>query len=131
MRVASKDPKWVAALLIPMLALRSTIVVKWPGPSTSTARKRYCIQFSRGAKLTLLNVDRYNPHWGEVKFLVINSLTEALNLTILDHNDHRKDTDLGSASFELSSLLEDATQEGLVRKILKDGKERGELKFDV
>ncbi|CAE6512911.1 unnamed protein product [Rhizoctonia solani] len=73
----------------------------------------------------------YNPHWGEVKFLVINSLTETLNLTILDHNDHRKDTDLGTASFELSKLTEDATQEGLVSKILKDGKERGEVKFDV
>ncbi|KAG8762146.1 hypothetical protein FRC11_010840 [Ceratobasidium sp. 423] len=73
----------------------------------------------------------YNPHWGEVKFLVINSLTETLNLTVLDHNDHRKDTDLGTASFELSALTEDATQEGLVRKVLRDGKERGEMKFDV
>ncbi|CAE6470842.1 unnamed protein product [Rhizoctonia solani] len=73
----------------------------------------------------------YNPHWGEVKFLVINSLTETLNLTLLDHNDHRKDTELGIASFELSTLTEDATQEGLVRKVLKDGKERGEIKFDA
>ncbi|KAH7345115.1 tricalbin [Rhizoctonia solani] len=73
----------------------------------------------------------YNPHWGEVKFLVINSLTETLNLALLDHNDHRKDTELGTASFELSTLTEDATQEGLVRKVLKDGKERGEVKFDV
>ncbi|CAE6385055.1 unnamed protein product [Rhizoctonia solani] len=73
----------------------------------------------------------YNPHWGEVKFLVINSLTETLNLTLLDHNDHRKDTELGIASFELSTLTEDATQEGLIRKVLKDGKERGEIKFDA
>ncbi|CAE7115005.1 unnamed protein product [Rhizoctonia solani] len=73
----------------------------------------------------------YNPHWGEVKFLVINSLTETLNLTLLDHNDHRKDTELGTASFELSALADDATQEGLFRKVLKDGKERGEIKFDV
>ncbi|KAG9128333.1 hypothetical protein FRC07_000841 [Ceratobasidium sp. 392] len=73
----------------------------------------------------------YNPHWGEVKFLLINSLTETLNLSILDHNEHRKDSDLGSASFELSSLADDATQEGLVKKVLKDGKERGEIKFDV
>ncbi|CUA76200.1 Protein Ycf2 (chloroplast) [Acorus calamus] [Rhizoctonia solani] len=66
----------------------------------------------------------YNPHWGEVKFLVINSLTETLNLAVLDHNDHRKDTELGIASFELSILTEDATQEGLIRKVLKDGEER-------
>ncbi|KAG8734045.1 hypothetical protein FRC12_018670, partial [Ceratobasidium sp. 428] len=80
---------------------------------------------------TKFKASTYNPHWGEVKFILINSLTETLNLSILDHNEHRKDTDLGSASFELSSLMEDATQEGLVRKVLKDGKERGELKFDV
>ncbi|KAG8709183.1 hypothetical protein FRC08_018492 [Ceratobasidium sp. 394] len=80
---------------------------------------------------TKFKTSTYNPHWGEVKFLLVNSLTETLNLSLLDHNEHRKDTDLGSASFELSSLTEDATQEGLVRKVLKDGKERGELKFDV
>ncbi|CEL57601.1 putative protein PYUK71,03c OS=Schizosaccharomyces pombe (strain 972 / ATCC 24843) GN=SPAPYUK71.03c PE=1 SV=1 [Rhizoctonia solani AG-1 IB] len=73
----------------------------------------------------------YNPHWGEVKFLIINSLTETLNLSLLDHNDHRRDTELGNASFELSALADDATQEGLVKKVLKDGKERGEIKFDV
>ncbi|CAE6421986.1 unnamed protein product, partial [Rhizoctonia solani] len=72
----------------------------------------------------------YNPHWGEVKFLIINSLTETLNLSLLDHNDHRRDTELGNASFELSALADDATQEGLVKKVLKDGKERGEIKFD-
>ncbi|KAF8604948.1 tricalbin [Ceratobasidium sp. AG-I] len=73
----------------------------------------------------------YNPHWGEVKFILINSLTETLNLSILDHNDHRRDTELGTASFELHSLEVDATQEGIVSKVLKDGKEKGELKYDV
>jgi Ca2+-dependent lipid-binding protein len=63
--------------------------------------------------------------------LIINSLTETLNLSLLDHNDHRRDTELGNASFELSALADDATQEGLVKKVLKDGKERGEIKFDV
>lgn len=82
-------------------------------------------------ELELILKDRYNPHWGEVKFLVINSLTETLNFSILDHNEHRKDTELGSASFELSKLTEDASQEGLVSKVLKDGKEKGELKFDM
>lgn len=73
----------------------------------------------------------YNPYWGEVKFILINSLTETLTLSILDHNDHRKDTDLGTASFELSKLEADATQEGLISKVLRDGKEKGEVKFDV
>ncbi|KAG6883467.1 hypothetical protein C0992_008676, partial [Termitomyces sp. T32_za158] len=38
---------------------------------------------------------------------------------------------MGSTSFELSKLLEDATQEDIHSLILKDGKDRGELKYDV
>ena len=83
----------------------------------------------RGSQLA--NNNRYNPHWGEVKFILINSLTETLNLSILDHNEHRKDTEVGSVSFDLHSLETDATQEGIVSKVLKDGKEKGELKYDV
>lgn len=52
-------------------------------------------------------------------------------MNAMDYNDHRKDSDLGSATFELSKLQEDATLEGLVAPIIRDGKERGELRFDV
>ena len=38
---------------------------------------------------------------------------------------------MGAASFDLSKLQEDATQENLEAKILKDGKERGDMRFDV
>ncbi|CAE6534959.1 unnamed protein product [Rhizoctonia solani] len=73
----------------------------------------------------------HNPHWGEVRFLLVNSLMETLDLTILDYNDRGKDTYLGRACFELSNLTHNTTHEGLVCKILKDGKERGEIRFDV
>jgi Ca2+-dependent lipid-binding protein len=33
--------------------------------------------------------------------------------------------------FELQKLADDATQEDVVVKVLKDGKDRGELHFDV
>ena len=49
----------------------------------------------------------------------------------MDHNDHRNDSELGSATFDLSSLVEDAVKEGVEAKILKDGKERGTLRFDL
>lgn len=49
----------------------------------------------------------------------------------MDHNDHRKDTELGAAAFELNALLEDATRENLVGKVLKDGKERGEVIYSL
>jgi Ca2+-dependent lipid-binding protein len=52
-------------------------------------------------------------------------------LSLYDYNDHRNNTLMGAATFELGELLDDATQEGLSRNLLKDGKDRGELKFDV
>ena len=38
---------------------------------------------------------------------------------------------MGAVTFDLTKLQEDATQEGLEAHILKDGKERGELRYDV
>lgn len=81
--------------------------------------------------LALTFICRYNPTWAETKFILVNSLQEALVLNILDYNDHRKDTPLGAATFELEKLLEDATQEGLELPILKDGKDRGMIRFGV
>lgn len=52
-------------------------------------------------------------------------------LTVLDFNEHRKDTSLGAAIFEMNRLNEDATLEGVEMPILKDGKDRGQIRFDV
>lgn len=67
----------------------------------------------------------------ETKFILINSLTESLIFTVFDYNDHRKNSELGFTSFELSKLREDATHEGVELPILKDGKDRGLMRFDV
>lgn len=72
-----------------------------------------------------------NPTWMETKFILINTLTESLNLTVFDYNDHRKNSELGFASFDLGKLREDASHEGIEAPVLKDGKERGILRFDV
>ncbi|KAI0374503.1 tricalbin [Pilatotrama ljubarskyi] len=72
-----------------------------------------------------------NPSWMETKFLLVNSLTENLILKVWDYNDHRANTDLGFATFDLSVLEQDATQENIQVPILKDGKERGTIRFDV
>lgn len=74
---------------------------------------------------------RPNPSWHEVKFLLVNSLQESLILNVMDYNDHRKNTLIGTAAFDLSKLLEDASQEAVERPILKDGKDKGMLRFDV
>lgn len=67
----------------------------------------------------------------ETKFILINSLSENLILHLYDYNDHRKNTLLSTATFELSKLVDDASHEGIVSPLLKDGKERGELRYDV
>ncbi|KAH9836496.1 C2 domain-containing protein [Rhodofomes roseus] len=72
-----------------------------------------------------------NPTWMESKFLLVNNLTESLILSVMDYNDHRKDSEIGNAMFDLSKLREDATLEGLETPILKDGKEKGNMRFDV
>jgi len=67
----------------------------------------------------------------ETKFLLVNALNESLVLNLWDYNDHRKNALLSSATFELSKLLEDATQENIRSPLLKDGRDRGELRYDV
>lgn len=49
----------------------------------------------------------------------------------MDFNDHRKDSEIGSASFDMSKLREDASYEGLEAPILKDGKDKGMIRYDV
>lgn len=67
----------------------------------------------------------------ETKFILINSLRDSLVFSVWDYNDHRKNTLLSSTSFELAGLLEDSTRENIVSPLLSDGKERGELKYDI
>ncbi|KIJ45255.1 hypothetical protein M422DRAFT_207610 [Sphaerobolus stellatus SS14] len=75
--------------------------------------------------------DTYNPAWHETKFLLINSLSESLSMSVKDYNEHRKDANMGIATFELGKLKEDANLEDLVAPITKEGKPRGELRFDA
>ncbi|KAG2023600.1 transmembrane protein [Coprinopsis cinerea AmutBmut pab1-1] len=73
----------------------------------------------------------YNPTWVETKYILVNSLHERLVLDLYDYNDHRSDQKLGTTAFELSQLEDDATHEGINGQLLKDGKDRGELRYDV
>ncbi|KDQ54885.1 hypothetical protein JAAARDRAFT_37997 [Jaapia argillacea MUCL 33604] len=73
----------------------------------------------------------YNPTWNETKFLLVNTLGEQLTFNVFDYNEHRKDAEMGAATFDLSKLQDDAIMEGVEAPILKDGKDRGSLRFDV
>jgi Ca2+-dependent lipid-binding protein len=61
----------------------------------------------------------------------VNNIAESLILNLYDYNEHTKNTLLGSASFDLAVLAHDAIQEGLELPVLRDGKNRGDLRFDA
>lgn len=71
------------------------------------------------------------PQWNETKYILLNNLNDALTMTIKDWNEHRPDSDLGVASFDLKSLADDGQQENVSSDIVYDGKPRGQLKFDA
>ncbi|SCV70224.1 BQ2448_1618 [Microbotryum intermedium] len=71
------------------------------------------------------------PHWNETKYILLNNLNESLTMTVKDWNEHRADSDLGTASFDLKSLMEDGQQEGVNTDVIFDGKARGVIKFDA
>lgn len=72
-----------------------------------------------------------NPRWNENKYLLINTLTDTLSLSVFDYNEVRADDLLGVVSHELTSLSEDAEQRGIVNKILSGGKDRGEVRYSL
>lgn len=98
---------------------------------TSHKSDTYVLLFFKVSQSINSKHSSYNPTWSETKFILVNSLSESLIFNLWDYNDHRKDTLLGSASFELSTLQEDANQEDLTSPVLKDGKNRGELRYDI
>ncbi|KAJ7139747.1 C2 domain-containing protein [Mycena epipterygia] len=81
--------------------------------------------------ITKYKNNTYNPTWMETKFILVNSLNESLVLSLYDYNDHRKNALLSSTSFELAGLQDNAIREGIEAPLLKDGKERGILRYDV
>ncbi|KAH7915157.1 C2 domain-containing protein [Hygrophoropsis aurantiaca] len=73
----------------------------------------------------------FNPTWMESKFILVNSLQDSLMFNVIDYNGHRKDTPLGAATFDMQKLLDDATQENIELSILRDGKDKGQLRLSV
>ena len=72
-----------------------------------------------------------HPSWHEKHYILINSLGDVLNFTMWDFNDRRPDSKLGTIAKELKSLEENATQEAIQGKLVHDGKDRGELRYDL
>ncbi|KIL59013.1 hypothetical protein M378DRAFT_85652 [Amanita muscaria Koide BX008] len=71
-----------------------------------------------------------NPTWMETKFVLINNLEEYLHLNVYNYDEHRRNALLGVVGFKLGTLQDDA-QQSITSRLLKDGKEKGELKYDI
>ncbi|KIY68099.1 hypothetical protein CYLTODRAFT_395974 [Cylindrobasidium torrendii FP15055 ss-10] len=91
------------------------------------------LSLNHGTELarTKYKANTFNPTWSETKFVPVSSLGQVLDLDLWDYNDHRKNSHLGTVQYDLRPLLEDATQDGLASTVTKDGRERGELRYDV
>ncbi|KAK9448882.1 C2 domain-containing protein [Limtongia smithiae] len=80
---------------------------------------------------TSTKFDTNTPKWNETKLILVSSLSEALNLNVLDFNDMRKDKPIGTVTFPLEQLQSEPEMENVVGKIVQNGKERGDLIFDA
>ena len=72
-----------------------------------------------------------NPSFDQTFFLLVNKLDEALQFSVFDFNERTADTRLGLVSREIHNMEEDGDQEGIVSKIIGDGKDKGELRYDL
>ncbi|KAK0530378.1 Tricalbin-2 [Tilletia horrida] len=72
-----------------------------------------------------------NPQWKETKFILLNNLNGMLTLVLNDYNQHRADTRLGIASFDLKELSEDPEHELISTPVVLDAKDRGEVQYSL
>ncbi|MCJ1309428.1 hypothetical protein MMC25_003087 [Agyrium rufum] len=72
-----------------------------------------------------------NPRWNETIYVIITSYADTLTMQVFDFNEFRKDKELGTASFALDRLEQDAEYENLHLEIMAAGKNRGLIQADV
>lgn len=120
----------VGVLEVTVLAARNIKATKLGGGDPDPY-----VTLNLGAKPTIARTktipNTKHPSWHEKHYILVNSLSDVLNLTVWDYNDRRADNNLGTVSKELASLEENATQEAIQGRLVHDGKERGELRYDV
>lgn len=71
-----------------------------------------------------------SPRWQESHYIIVNSLMDSLALTVFDYNEHRSDSRLGTVTHDLSTLVA-GKQETLQSKILSEGKDRGDIQYQL
>lgn len=72
-----------------------------------------------------------NPNWNETKYILVNNLSEVLNIDFFDQNDRRKDKLIGNLSIPLDTLEAKPDQENLSGEIQDSGKPRGTVNYEL
>ncbi|KAK6459424.1 C2 domain-containing protein [Scheffersomyces xylosifermentans] len=80
---------------------------------------------------TSIKDDTNTPCWKETVHILVKSLSEPLNITVVDFNDFRKDRQVGTIQFDLESLLDDPKQSGISAPFIRNNKPVGELLFGL
>ncbi|KAK9719096.1 Tricalbin-2, variant 2 [Basidiobolus ranarum] len=81
---------------------------------------------------TAFKQNTLNPSWDETFYILIHDLNETLALEVFDKEEIKKDRSLGTATFNMSSLLDEPNQDNIIAKVIRErGKEHGEVCFDA
>ncbi|ABN68024.2 hypothetical protein putative xylanase/chitin deacetylase [Scheffersomyces stipitis CBS 6054] len=75
--------------------------------------------------------DTNHPVWKETYQICVKSLTEPLNITVIDFNEFRKDRQVGTIQFDLESFLDNPKQSNITAPFIRNGKPVGELVFGL
>lgn len=71
------------------------------------------------------------PVWNETIHIPISSLSEPLNITIMDHNGHRNDSVIGSVQLDLDILTTKKEHPNINAAVIRNNKPVGQLLFDL
>lgn len=80
---------------------------------------------------TTIKKDTDKPVWNETIFITVKSLSEPLNIAVIDDNNVRKDKQVGSIQFDLETLLNEDEQPNLTAPFIRNNTNVGELQFGL
>lgn len=75
--------------------------------------------------------DTLNPVWNETSYILVNSLTDPLTISVLDKRVKLKDKQFGRIEINLNTLTTKSMQKNLKAHFLRNSKNVGTLNFDL
>lgn len=78
---------------------------------------------------TKVKTNTTDPVWKEKHYIPVKSLSEPLNISVVDHNERRSDRQIGLIQFDLERMIDNDKQPDLKASIIHNNKPVGELSF--